>query len=382
MQRMHWWNGQQWSDPAPPVHAAAPSRARPRRFGVLLTALVALATVVSVLIATNEHTKASASDKPVGNNKPASDSKPAAPASSLPGSDPTSSAPTSATNHSSNTRIARGTAAAELAVLPVKGRAPQTGYSRDQFGAAWTDDNDDPDGHNGCDTRNDILRRDLSDVVIKPGSLGCAVLTGTLHDPYTGKTISFQRGATSTDAVQIDHVVSLSDAWQTGAQQWSAAKRIDLANDPLNLLAVDGPTNEAKGDGDAATWLPPNKSYRCAYVARQVAVKARYGLWVTAAEHVAIARVLSGCPDEDVPLEAGAPPATPAARNTGGRSAKVFANCAALNQVYPHGVGIPGAQDHTASGTNPVTNFTVNAAVYDANSARDRDGDHIACEKH
>jgi hypothetical protein len=95
--------------------------------------------------------------------------------------------------------------------------------------------------------------------------------------------------------VQIDHVVPLADAWQKGAQQWSPAKRIDFANDPLNLLAVDGPTNQAKSDGDAATWLPPNKAYRCAYVTRQVAVKARYGVWVTQAEHDAIARILSRC---------------------------------------------------------------------------------------
>ncbi|MFC7657082.1 HNH endonuclease family protein [Pseudonocardia benzenivorans] len=127
------------------------------------------------------------------------------------------------------------------------------------------------------------------------------MLTGSLHDPYTGKNISFVRGQGTSEAVQIDHVVALSDAWQKGAQQLDPATRTLLGNDPLNLLAVDGPTNQSKGDGDAATWLPPTKSYRCDYVARQVAVKQKYGLWVTAAERDAIAGVLAGCPGEPLP---------------------------------------------------------------------------------
>jgi hypothetical protein len=200
-------------------------------------------------------------------------------------------------------RAGSGTALALLATLRIKGRAPKTGYARTRFGPAWTDDNDDPSGHNGCDTRNDILRRDLTDAVVKAGTHGCVALSGTLHDPYTDRTIDFVRGQRTSAAVQIDHVVALADAWQTGAQQWNALKRVDLANDPLNLLAVDGPTNEGKGDGDAATWLPPNKAYRCTYVARQVAVKARYALWVTPAEHDAIARVLTTCPDQAAPTE-------------------------------------------------------------------------------
>ena len=183
----------------------------------------------------------------------------------------------------------------ELAALPVKGRAPKTGYTREQFGPAWTDDVTVADGHNGCDTRNDILRRDLTGITFKPGTGDCAVLIGTLHDPYTGHIIDFRRGVGSSNAVQIDHVVALSDAWQTGAQQLSADQRQNFANDPLNLQAVDGPTNESKGDGDAATWLPPNKAYRCTYVGRQVAVKSKYHLWVTPAEHDAIARILDGC---------------------------------------------------------------------------------------
>ncbi|GAA2746889.1 hypothetical protein GCM10009868_34120 [Terrabacter aerolatus] len=186
-------------------------------------------------------------------------------------------------------------AAAALATLPVKGRAPKTGYSRAAFGIAWSDDVDVALGHNGCDTRNDILRRDLTAVRLKPGTHGCVVLAGALADPYTARTITFARGRATSSRVQIDHVVALGDAWVKGAQQLTATQRAALANDPLNLLAVDGPTNSSKRDADAASWLPPNQAFRCAYVARQVAVKQRYHLWVTAAERAQIARVLAGC---------------------------------------------------------------------------------------
>ncbi|WP_232082830.1 HNH endonuclease family protein, partial [Arthrobacter sp. SO5] len=183
-----------------------------------------------------------------------------------------------------------------LATLPIKGRAPKTGYSRDQFGQAWADVD-----RNGCDTRNDMLRRDLAAVALKPGTHDCVVLSGVLNDPYTASLINFLRGNTTSTAVQIDHVVALSDAWQKGAQQLTAAQRLSFANDPLNLLAVDGPANMKKSDGDAATWLPANKSYRCAYVARQISVKSSYGLWVTQAEHDAMARILADCPDTAAP---------------------------------------------------------------------------------
>jgi hypothetical protein len=200
------------------------------------------------------------------------------------------------------------TALAALAALPVKGRAPKTGYSRAQFGPPWTDDVTVAAGHNGCDTRNDILRRDLTAVVIKPGSNGCTVLSGVLRDPYTNTTIHFNRG--NGDAVQIDHMVSLSDAWQTGAQNLTLAARTNLANDPLELLAVSRSANEQKGDADAASWLPSNKAFRCQFVARQVAVKVRYHLWVTPAEHDAIARVLATCASLALPTTAAtAPPA-------------------------------------------------------------------------
>ncbi|MBM4654018.1 DUF1524 domain-containing protein [Rhodococcus hoagii] len=192
-----------------------------------------------------------------------------------------------------------GTAAANalatLGALPVKGRAPKTGYTRDQFGQAWSDDVTVDGGHNGCDTRNDILARDLTSTTFKDGKKRCVVLTGTLADPYTATTIEFVRGEKTSTAVQIDHVVALSDAWQKGAQQLDPATRRNLANDPRNLYAVDGPTNSQKGDGDAATWLPPNKGFRCTYVTRQIEVKADYHLWVTEAERDAMTRVLQQC---------------------------------------------------------------------------------------
>ena len=178
----------------------------------------------------------------------------------------------------------------KLNTLEVKGRAPKTGYNRSQFGQAWADVD-----HNGCDTRNDILRRDLTSITVKPGTQGCKVMSGVLDDPYVPHTIQFKRGKDTSDDVQIDHVVSLSDAWQTGAQAISATDREQFANDPMNLLAVDGPANQAKGDGDAATWLPNNKDFRCTYVSKQIDVKAKYHLWVKEAEKQAMIDTLKNC---------------------------------------------------------------------------------------
>lgn len=184
-----------------------------------------------------------------------------------------------------------GAAADVLSRLEVKGRAPKTDYRRTQFGDGWAT-------RQGCDIRNIILYRDLDNTAVNDV---CKVLRGTLQDPYTGKTIQFTRGADTSDDVQIDHVVALSDAWQKGAQALSRIEREQLANDPLELLAVDGAANQEKSDGDAATWLPPNKSFRCEYVARQIAVKQKYRLWVTQAEHDAIVRVLQTCPGQQLP---------------------------------------------------------------------------------
>jgi len=182
---------------------------------------------------------------------------------------------------------------ATLETLAVKGRAPKTGYSRAQFGAAWSDDVSVAGGRNGCDTRNDILARDLTDVVVKPKTHGCVVLSGVLRDPYTGEVIDFVRGPASSEAVQIDHVVALSDAWQKGAAQWDEATRRDFANDPANLQATAGWANQRKRDSDAASWLPPNKAYRCTFATRILEVKAHYRLWVTPAERDALERILT-----------------------------------------------------------------------------------------
>jgi len=186
-------------------------------------------------------------------------------------------------------------ARAALPQLEVKGRAPKTGYDRDLFGQAWSDDVSAEFGRNGCDARNDILGRDLEEITYRPGTGGCVVLTGVLEGPYTGERIEFERGRDTSSEVQIDHVVAMSDAWQKGAQQLPPEQLQEFANDPLNLLAVAGRANQQKGDGDAATWLPPHKGARCSYVSRQVLVKERYTLWVTPAEREAMERVLAGC---------------------------------------------------------------------------------------
>lgn len=187
--------------------------------------------------------------------------------------------------------VSNSPAGQALEKLAVKGRAPKTNYSRSQFGDGWTQ-------QNGCDTREIILHRDLTNTVV---NTSCQVVSGTLADPYTGKTIEFRRGASTSSLVQIDHVVALGNAWQTGAQALTPVQRATLANDPLELLAVDGDANQQKSDSDAASWLPPNKAFRCQYVARQIAVKLKYMLWVTPPEKEAMQRVLAICPAQTLP---------------------------------------------------------------------------------
>jgi len=255
-----------------------------------------------------------------------------------------------------------GTAAATLATLAIKGRAPKTGYDRDLFGQAWADVD-----RNGCDTRNDILARDLTAETFRPGTGDCVVITGTLADPYTARTLSFVKADAS--AVQIDHVVALSDAWQKGAQQWDASRRLAFANDPLNLLAVDGPTNASKSDGDAATWLPPNKAYRCPMVARQVAVKATYGLWVTQAERDAIDRVLTGCPGEPLPEGQAPPPVVAAAPPPAAPSPPPPAAASGADPDYGT------CAEAKANGAGPYQRGEPEYAYY-----RDGDSDGTVCE--
>ncbi|MGN6300202.1 MAG: GmrSD restriction endonuclease domain-containing protein [Angustibacter sp.] len=302
-----------WVDDAPHPAPTATRRGGGRRLGIVAAAsagAVALVVMAALQAAHGEPTAPTsatsagrtAASTPKASEPTASDPTTAATTATTAAETPEPTTPSStpseppSTTTTTTTTPTPGTALAALASLRVAGRAPQTGYDRARFGQAWADVD-----RNGCDTRNDVLRRDLTRYTLKAGTHGCLVLKGTLHDPYTARTIAFVRGQTTSIDVQIDHVVALSDAWQKGAQGWSAAKRTAFANDSLNLLAVDGPTNASKGDGDAATWLPPSKSYRCAYVARQVAVKRSYGLWVTRAEKDAIARVLARCPDQRLP---------------------------------------------------------------------------------
>lgn len=169
-------------------------------------------------------------------------------------------------------------------------------YQRSQFGIRWADVD-----RNGCDTRNDILRRDLSQVQTKAGSHDCVVLSGEFTEPYTGRFQRFRKGADTSSKIQIDHVVALSNAWKTGASRWDAKAREQFANDPLNLLAVDGPANQDKQDKDAASWLPPNKGFHCQYVALQTAIKQKWQLWVTPEEKRAMAAVAASCPAQPLP---------------------------------------------------------------------------------
>lgn len=193
----------------------------------------------------------------------------------------------------SSTAAAAVEAATVLAELPVKGKAAMTGYSRTQFGQAWSDDVEVPGGHNGCDTRSDVLRSNLTQIVIKPGTHGCVPLSGWFVDPYTGRNTHYQRG--HAPVIGLDHVVALAAAWETGAQALSPQQRRNLANDPANLQPTLQSTNAQKGKGDFATWRPPNRAYWCTYAQRQIQVKRAYHLWVTRAEHDALAEALQRC---------------------------------------------------------------------------------------
>lgn len=181
-----------------------------------------------------------------------------------------------------------------LADIPIKGRAPETGYDRDKFGSGWTDTND-----NSCPTREDILTRDLVNVRYE-GADKCEVVSGILpYGPYTGKEdVRFNADGGYDAALDTEHIVALGDAWQKGAQQWTEPRRERFANDPANLMMVDPSLNRQKGAADAATWLPPNKAYRCTYVAKQTTIKAEYDLWMTEAEHAKISDLLEGCTED------------------------------------------------------------------------------------
>ena len=180
-----------------------------------------------------------------------------------------------------------------LGQLEVRGWDRTSDFKRYRFGKAWSDDVDVEFGHNGCNTRDDILRRDLQNLVVRRGT--CYAQSGTLVDPYSGVTIDFVRSPETSKAIEIDHVVALADAWYKGARSWDPQRRLDFANDPRNLLAVSPKANFDKAFRDAASWLPPNEAFRCDFVARQIEVKAAYGLWLAAKEKKAMEAVLARC---------------------------------------------------------------------------------------
>lgn len=169
--------------------------------------------------------------------------------------------------------------------LQERGRSADTNYSREAFGSAWKDVD-----RNGCDTRNDILQRDFTTVVFKAGTSDCKVIGGTWTDPYSNESYTF---AEAPSGAQIDHVVALKNAWQMGADLWGDQMRVEFANDPLNLRVTIASLNQQKSDSNAASWLPPYKPGRCAFIATQVAVKAKYQLYVTQAEKDVFITILS-----------------------------------------------------------------------------------------
>ena len=213
--------------------------------------------------------------------------------------------------------------------------------------------------------------RDLTHVVVEPGTHDCVVASGDLADPYTGTTIHFVRG--DGTLVDIDHVVALGDAWATGAFREPIRERAALANDPLNLLPVDASANRQKGDGDAATWLPPHKSYRCRYVARQVAVKAKYDLWVTPPERAAIQRVLASCPGQRLPADSGAPVLVPV--RVTDPSATPTPEDAPTSGDSSAAVGYPNCDAARAAGAAPLHRGDPGYST-----RLDGDDDGVACE--
>jgi ferredoxin len=186
---------------------------------------------------------------------------------------------------------------AGIPLIPVRVR--EHDYRRAAFGDAWTDDNTAPGGHNGCDTRNDILDRDLVDktfTAIK--RCPTAVATGTLHDPYTNDTIPFTRGNQVGASVQIDHIVPLALAWDLGASDWTDDMRRRFANDPANLLAVQGQANQDKGDAEPADWMPPNHAFWCQYSVQFAAVLRGYALPIDDRSAVVLRDAATTCPTD------------------------------------------------------------------------------------
>jgi len=225
--------------------------------------------------------------------------------------EPAASAPTSATTGSpspepdppepnpseqgdepapSSTPDAVRVALVRLDALPIVSGRSDAAYDRDRFGQRWADVD-----RNGCDTRNDILGRDLLDPVFKPGTRECKVLGGTLIDPYDGSRVEFVSGYDTSVLVQIDHVVALAWAWRHGAEHWTDEQRTRFANDPANLVAASEATNQAKSASGPSEWLPPARELRCGYVENWIEVLSSYRLGVNARDKAAAQAVLATC---------------------------------------------------------------------------------------
>lgn len=330
-----------WHTPQPPQR---PQRGRRHSLGVLavLLAIAAIALGIGFFSGASDDGASRPTASPAPSAQPSIEATPS---------------PSTQSESPPQSPVA-GSALAALQTLPVKGRAPKTGYDRDAW-AVWSD----YDG-NGCDERQDTLARDLTEVQ----RVGCQVVGGRLVDPYTGTSIVVP---TADPQIDIDHVVSLSDAWQKGAAGWSGAQLQRFASDPLNLLAVSSSANRSKSDGDAATWLPANTAYRCEMVARQIAVKSAYGLWVTAAERDAMAGVLSSCPGQELPQRGvaptpvkpsgAAPTQPPAGAGVAPGLDPRFPSCAALKAA--------GFKGGYVKGLDPEYEWY-----------RDADGDGVVCE--
>jgi Protein of unknown function (DUF1524) len=184
---------------------------------------------------------------------------------------------------------------AGIAEIPVRIRGYD--YRRDAFGDSWTDDNPAPGGHNGCDTRNDILDRDLFEkTYVSIKRCPNAVATGVLRDPYTNATVAFVRGNQIGASVQIDHIVPLALAWDLGARNWTDEQRLRFANDPGNLLAVAGQANQDKGDKEPVVWMPPNAAFRCQYAMQFIEVLRGYALPVDAPSASVLRDAAATCP--------------------------------------------------------------------------------------
>jgi len=253
------------------VAAGNPAKSRRRILAAVLAILV-IAAVAAVLFWQERSTRQSSGPSPTWRAEPTSTGAP-------------SKQPVPADRYD----LARQ----QLKQLEVRGWDRTSDFKRYQFGKAWSDDVDVEFGHNGCNTRDDILRRDLQNLVVRPGT--CYAQSGTLVDPYSGVTIDFVRSPDTSKAIEIDHVVALADAWYKGARSWDPQRRLDFANDPRNLLAVSPKANFDKAFRDAASWLPINEAFRCDFVARQIEVKAAYGLWLAAKERKAMDAVLARC---------------------------------------------------------------------------------------